>query len=226
MMNKRKEVNKRRNVRDQISLCPKEIMPVNKINLKSFFTHCKAHHKTPQVYLPTETRLVTVQTQLSVCRAKHRSNQMLRLILTAQGSPLRPALHGGSGTVSRAGSVLLKRTEEKRIELNIPNDLTKHITSPYCRKVILTLAEEDSKELHMANGKKDDKISRLHPPQAPFCPNLTRNSTSSSFYTHDQQRSKYSRVEKINTEKAALWDTLREEQIRLSSVPSSWSRML
>ena len=96
--------------------------------------------------------------------------------------------------------MLLRRTEEKRIELNIPKDLTKHITSPYCRKVILTLAEE----LHMADGKKDDQISRLHPPQAPSCPNLTSHSTSSSFYTHDQQRSKYSRVEKTNTEKAAL----------------------
>ena len=62
-------------------------------------------------------------------------------------------------------------------------------------------------------------------PRPPSCPNLTRNSTS-SFYSHDQQRAKYSRVEKTSTDKAALGDTLREVQVRLSSVPSSCSRML
>ena len=63
-------------------------------------------------------------------------------------------------------------------------------------------------------------------PRPPSCPNLTRNTTSSSYYSHDQQRAKYSRVEKTNTDKAALGDTLREVQVRLSSVPSSCSRML
>ena len=45
VMNKRrKEVKelrkKRRNMGDQRSLCPKKILPLNKRNIKSFFTHC------------------------------------------------------------------------------------------------------------------------------------------------------------------------------------------
>ena len=44
--------------------------------------------------------------------------------------------------------MLLKGQEKKkslvRKELNLPNDLTKHITNSNCRKVILVLAEADS----------------------------------------------------------------------------------
>ena len=61
-------------------------------------------------------------------------------------------------------------------------------------------------------------------PRPPSCPNMTRNTFSS--LSHDQQRGKYSKVENNSSDKAGLGQTLREVQARLSSVPSSCSRML
>ena len=56
-------------------------------------------------------------------------------------------------------------------------------------------------------------------PRPPSCPNMTLSS-------HDQQRAKYFKVENTSSDKAGLGQTLREVQARLSSVPSSCSRML
>merc|ERR1719318_1415331 len=59
-------------------------------------------------------------------------------------------------------------------------------------------------------------------PRPPSCPNITKN----IFSSQDQQRAKYSKVENTSSDKAGLGQTLREVQARLSSVPSSCSRML
>ena len=61
-------------------------------------------------------------------------------------------------------------------------------------------------------------------PRPSSCQNMTRITFSSS--SHDQLRAKYSKVENTSSDKVGLGQTFREVQARLSSVPSSCSRML
>merc|ERR1719508_172229 len=75
----------------------------------------------------------------------------------------------------------------------------------------------------MQNRSTNSTRQNFTLPRPPSCPDLARP-VSSSYQDH--QRAKYSMKENSSDRQAGLGQTLREVQTRLSSVPSTFSRML
>ena len=122
-----------------------------------------------------QAKLASLQTQLSLCRAMHSNDPVVRVTAQATSCTKFSNLFSLSGQLDQLcmgeqGSKwvmerLLKGQEEEkslvRKELNLPSDLTKHIGSSNCRKVILVLAEVDSqvrKELLNQTSMEIDSI--------------------------------------------------------------------
>ena len=125
-----------------------------------------------------QARLVTFQMQLTQAMAKNNDRPVLSVTAQAASCTQFSNLFCLSGQVDQLcmgeqGSKWVVdrlqegRQEEKslvRRELNLPQDLTKYITSPNCRKVILVLAEVDSqarKELLNQTSLEIDTILNM-----------------------------------------------------------------